>query len=282
MKFYYGWFLPFVLAFIISSLLYVAFRDNVCIVRSGGMMPTIVKGEILLVKNAGKIQKNDILLIDNPIRRDNKKDIHTVKRCVGLPGDTVEIKAKKLFINGELQRTDFCQFDRKFCFFSINELKTAARRYNIFPVNNTDMTQTVAVPESLFKKIRKENIIKNFSDNVLPDDLADRSLYPFSRLYNWNRDFYGPLVVPKKGLTLKLSIKSLILYRFLIEKFEGVKIVVQDNKFYIDGKPVLTYTFKHDYYFVLNDYRDDVSDSRTFGLVQRDLVLGKYFYSVIF
>lgn len=282
MRFLYAWFLPFVLAFIISLVLYALLRDKVYIVDGGGMMPNLSKGEMVLLKKAEKISKNDILLIDNPLRRPNQSPKNTLKRCVGLPGDTVEIRSKNLFINGLLQRADFCQFDRKFSFFSTDELNVAAYRYKIFPAKQSNMTQTVAVPERLFKRIKSENIVKNISDGVLPEDMGDRCLYPFSPHCFWNRDFYGPLVVPKKGLTIKLSFQTVVYYKFLFEKFEGITVVLKDHKYFVDGKPAETYTFKNDYYFVLNDYRDDVSDSRTFGPVRRDLILGKYFYSGIF
>ena len=282
MKFFYGWIIPFMWASLISVVLYALLQDRVCIVDGGGMMPNLSKGEIVLLEKAEKILRNDILLIDYPLRRPNQTAVSTLKRCVGLPGDTVEIRGKKLFINGVSQRTDFCQFDRKFSFFSESEFKAAAYRYKIFPAKQGTMTQTVAVPERLFNRIKSENIIKNVSDDVLPDDMFDMCLFPFSAFVYWNRDFYGPFVVPKKGLTLKLSKTTYIYYQFLLENYEGCTVVYKDYKYYIDGKLAEYYTFKNDYYFVLNDYRDDVSDSRTFGRVRQDFILGKYFYGGIF
>ena len=90
MKFFYGWIIPFMWASLISVVLYALLQDRVCIVDGGGMMPNLSKGEIVLLEKAEKILRNDILLIDYPLRRPNQTAVSTLKRCVGLPGDTVQ------------------------------------------------------------------------------------------------------------------------------------------------------------------------------------------------
>ena len=276
-KFLYRWFLPFVLAFILSLFLYLFFKDKICYVGGNAMNPFFKKGQIVLVKNATDIKKNDIVLLDNPLRKSEQSQKLSLKRCVALPGDTVEIIDKKLYVNHRLQDSYFCQFDRTFFFYSQKEVEIAKSKYGIYLDKNEDMTKTVAISEPLFLKIKSDNILQHVSEEVISNDLSDKCLYPFSTFFSWNRDNYGPVVVPKKGMTIKMCLKYFVFYRYLLEKFEGVKVIYKDGSFFSNGKPIEHYTFKGDYYFVLNDYRDDVSDSRTFGLVKSELILGKYF-----
>lgn len=273
-KFVYRWFLPFLLAFITVLLFYLIFKSNVCVVGGKGMNPTLFKGQTIILSNVSEIKKNDILLIENPVH----KNIPALSRVVAFPGDTVKIDQKRLFVNGELQQSDYCQFDRKIFFFSEDEFKAAVNRYKIILPRGdiSGISVSVAVPPQLFNKIKSENIIKHISDDVLPDDMTDKYLFPYSSFLAWNKDFYGPLVVPKRGMKIKITVKNYVLYRLLLEKYENAGMEYRDGDIYCDGKIVNFYTFKNDYYFLLNDYRDDVSDSRTFGPVPEKVMKGIY------
>ena len=98
-------------------------------------------------------------------------------------------------------------------------------------------------------------------------------------MYKWNRDFYGPLKVPAKGLTVALTPGNVALYSETIQKYEGNKnVVVNGYQISIDGKAITSYTFKQDYYFMMGDNRHNSADSRFWGFVPSDHIVGKAFF----
>ncbi|MES2629727.1 MAG: S26 family signal peptidase, partial [Bacteroidota bacterium] len=107
------------------------------------------------------------------------------------------------------------------------------------------------------------------------DGVYEEDAFPYELDYQWNQDFYGPVVVPKKGMTLTLSMANIALYRLCIEAYEGKELVEHGDRFYMDGKPVKTYTFEQDYFFVAGDNRHNSSDSRYWGFLPENHLIGK-------
>lgn len=274
-KILYGWFLPLTLAFTFALVAYIFLRDNVCVVEGNGMNPSFLNGETVAVKKSNNIEINDILLIDNPLKKKNQEHNFTLKRCVALPGDSLEINAKLLYVNGQLNSCKHCQYNRKFNFFNKSEVKAAVNDYGILSGKITNMIQVVPLTDELFSKIISDGKIKHVVTDITSKDLSDRCLYPFSSFFRWNKDFYGPILVPKKGTTIAMNTRNFVFYKYMIEHFENSKLEYKDGKFLVNGQVAENYTFKNDYYFLLNDTRDDPSDSRTFGPVPASLIFGK-------
>lgn len=172
-------------------------------------------------------EPKDVVVFDYPGDRDSLTShevMSYVKRLVGMPGDTVRIVDKVLFVNGrEFWRPPHIQYVVPFTY---------------------------------------------------PKDQADPDIFP--KGLPWNKDNYGPLVVPKKGDVVRLTPENVEQWRTLIDREHERRVVsVRDGHVFIDGKQADTYTIQKDYYFMMGDNRDNSLDSRFWGFVSRDKIIGE-------
>jgi len=145
-----------------------------------------------------------------------------------------------------------------------------------YSMNDTLYQFTVSAPNSAvegLKSITGDAIISSYpAGKVLPFD----DVFPHDTMhYKWNRDNFGPLLIPKEGMTINLSIDSLPLYERAIRVYEENKLEVKNGKIYINDQPATKYTFKQDYYFMMGDNRHNSLDSRYWGFVPADHIVGK-------
>lgn len=177
--------------------------------------------------------RKDIVVFEFPGMRDRVKaedlGVNYVKRCIGTPGDTIQVINKVVYVN--------------------------------------------------HKQFWIPSHIKYLDEFSKPKNMIEPRIFP--KGMPWNEDNYGPLIIPKKGYTIKLDTSNVEQWAITIDREYGRRVVaVRDNVVTIEGKPVTSYTFKKDYYFMMGDNRDDSLDSRFWGFVPRDNVIGEAFITL--
>lgn len=224
-----------------------------------------------------------------PGDEDHPVDLKTyyVKRCVGIPGDTLEIRKAELIINGETA-PEPPQMQLSYRITSSSPINNRVfMRNGIWDVDQAGVNSYYirgATQESIDKMRSIPGInIEKVSVDQLTNTLkswapgeGQFNVFPDGRKLSWNEDNFGPLLIPAKGQTIAINADNLLKYGYLIELYEGNdEVNIEEDVLSIDGKPVSQYTFKQDYYFMMGDNRHNSIDSRFWGLVPEDHIMGK-------
>lgn len=240
-----------------------------------------------------KIKRNDIVVFswpadtvhqffktpDKRIRKPIDKRSNYVKRCVGIPGDSLSVIDGYVYINGE--RTVLPDRAKPQYLYTIltkgSFSRGAFQRYNVREGYEIEKGKHYKffLTEKEAELVKKNPIVVSITKDLKPGGTPNTYVFPNNINFSWSEDNFGPIYIPEAGKTVVINSKTIPLYKKIIEEYESNELLIDGENIYINGLKADAYTFKQNYYWMMGDNRHNSEDSRIWGYVPFDHVVGK-------
>ena len=239
-------------------------------IPTGSMQHTLDIGDKIIIRKGTLPKNNDVVVFK---MRKWSDPMTIVKRCIGIPGDSITMRLDSIFVNDTyLPESPSMQW--AYCFDSVRYSSDVLASTLFHPVNcwKDRGRYNIGLTKGEYKKVRSELTATHITSATLkPSD--DGNVFPWTWYLKNNWSNIKPFYVPRKGDTVKFN-KANKGWCFRVIESENENVEVRNDSIYIDGKLINSYTYKHSYYYMLGDNRYQSQDSRIWGFVREDYILG--------
>ncbi len=225
------------------------------------------------------IGNNDVVVFNHPadpIDRPVDKRENYIKRCLAIPGDTFELRDARVYINNA--RLPDPPDAQHFYRVKSDDPLSAGRLERLGITDWGEKQPGVYLMAMTADRAESLETVRGITDvdkRISQKSAGDRHIFPHHRAYPWNQDNMGPLYVPEKGATVEINMHNIPLYERIISVYEGHDLRIEDDAIYINDEMATSYTFEMDYYWMVGDYRHNSEDSRYWGFVPEDHIVGR-------
>jgi signal peptidase I len=257
------------------------FFIDLVVVRSPGMQPALKQGEWVFIKRVFTPQRNDVVQIALPLyEKDAQEKSKSFKRIMGMPGDTINIVNSRVYVNGKMSGEN-----ELFLHNYIVKIKTQAdtvlfsgagidEKYLI----DDSCAYMLILNDKKFNELQEAKKFASLLSTAEDVGLYDESVFPYNPAIKWNKDFLGPLYIPKKGDVLQLDTSNFRIYKRIICDFENANVKAKGDKLMQDQEVITSYTVKQNYYFVAGDNFDSSIDSRHWGFIPESSIKARLLF----